>query len=235
MWVKICGITQVEQAIAIARLGATALGFICVPASPRYISPEGIKSIVEALLAETQALSAETQLTTAEPWQINPALELMGVFVDADLSTIAQTVKIAQLTSLQLHGAEAPTFCQQVRDYLPGVKVIKALRIRSQADLETANLYESVVDGLLLDAYHPTLLGGTGKTLDWYQLKSFRPRCPWLLAGGLTPENVLEALTQLAPDGIDLSSGVEISPGIKDLGKVELLFERLQNRVNVSV
>jgi phosphoribosylanthranilate isomerase len=85
------------------------------------------------------------------------------------------------------------------------------------------------VDALLLDAYHPHLLGGTGKTLDWETLQQFRPSCPWLLAGGLTPENVIDALSLLQPSGIDLSSGVERSPGDKDLGKVARLFENVRS------
>jgi phosphoribosylanthranilate isomerase len=85
------------------------------------------------------------------------------------------------------------------------------------------------VDTLLLDAYHPQLLGGTGTTLDWTTLQEFRPNSPWLLAGGLTPDNILEALKRSQPNGIDLSSGVERSPGDKDLDKVALLFEKVQS------
>ena len=96
-----------------------------------------------------------------------------------------------------------------------------------------------IVDALLLDAYHPHvtnpgLLGGTGKTLNWNSLKQFRPRCPWLLAGGITPDNVLDALQQLQPDGIDLSSGIEVAPGDKDLAAVERLFVNLQCCLKVS-
>lgn len=108
---------------------------------------------------------------------------------------------------------------------------MKACRVRSADDLATALSYQPYVDMLLLDAYHPKQLGGTGKTLDWPTLKAFSPDCPWFLAGGLTPDNVLSALAQLSPDGIDLSSGIELSPGHKDLAKARRLFEQLKQRV----
>lgn len=211
MQVKICGITRADQAVAIAHLGATALGFICVPKSPRFIAPAQIQAIVQAL--------EET---------INRLPETVGVFANADLKTLEMTVKTGGLTCIQLHGDETPEFCAEIRRTLPTVSLIKALRIRGLEDLAQAALFEPVVDCLLLDAYHPQLLGGTGKTLDWKSLQVFRPSCSWLLAGGLTPDNIVSALSQIAPDGIDLSSGVEVSPGIKDLDKVKLLFEQLQ-------
>jgi phosphoribosylanthranilate isomerase len=92
------------------------------------------------------------------------------------------------------------------------VKLIKAFRIRSDADLAAVQPYETIIDAILLDAYHPHLQGGTGATLNWRSLQTFRPARPWILAGGLTPGNVSEALELLKPDGIDLSSGVELSP-----------------------
>ncbi|MEM6449080.1 MAG: phosphoribosylanthranilate isomerase [Cyanobacteria bacterium P01_D01_bin.105] len=210
--VKICGITQVEQGVAIAQLGATALGYICVKSSPRYVEATAIASITAAVSA--QYLDVEH----------------FGVFANAPLSEIITTVKTAGLNVVQLHGAETLATCQLLRDALAQsnlskVQLVKAIRVRTNADLPTALSYESVVDRLLLDAYHPDQLGGTGKTLDWPALKSFAPSKPWFLAGGLTPDNVLSALAQLSPDGIDLSSGVERSPGDKDLAKVRQLLE----------
>lgn len=206
MRIKICGITQPDQGCAIAALGATALGFICVPASPRYVSPEKIKAVVE---------------------QLPETIDRIGVFANSTWEEICQTVAACELTGVQLHGDESPEFCHQVRQALPNVEVIKALRVRSSEALAQANVYTSWVDTLLLDAYDPQQLGGTGKTLDWGNLQQFQPGCSWLLAGGLTPENVLEALNQVHPNGIDLSSGVERSPGDKDLTKVAQLFEQL--------
>jgi len=211
--VKICGITRPDQGAAVARLGASALGFICVPESPRYVTPTQIQAIGEHLSSDL----AHNQLP-----------QRIGVFADADLNLICQTVATAQLTGVQLHGQESPGFCQQVRQALPQIEVIKALRIGGSADLAAADDYQSCVDTLLLDAYDPGRLGGTGKTINWQALQSFRCPSPWFLAGGLTPDNILEALDLVQPDGIDLSSGVEHRPGDKDLARVAQLFERLQ-------
>ena len=207
--VKICGITQPAQGRAIAQLGATALGFICVPQSPRYVTPQQIAQIIAAL-------------------EDLPQLpDRVGVFANAEEAAIAAALTIAPLTALQLHGNESPEQCHQIRQRWPDLELIKALRIRHTADLEQAQAYEAVVDTLLLDAYHPEQLGGTGLTLDWGAIAAFRPICPWLLAGGLTPDNIQLALSQASPDGIDLSSGVERSPGDKDLGQVAQLMQQL--------
>lgn len=215
MQVKICGITSVEQGCAIAQLGATALGYICVKKSPRYITPQNITPIVTAV---------------SDEW---PEVQHFGVFANDSLLSILNIVRAAGLTTVQLHGDETPATCHLLRDAfkesgLPKVKLVKALRIQSAEDLETAGSYEPYVDSLLLDAYHPEQLGGTGETIDWRSLQKFSPGRPWFLAGGLTPANVQTALTQISPDGIDLSSGVERSPGDKDLEKVRELFEQIK-------
>lgn len=211
--VKICGITQIDQGRAIAQLGADALGFICVTDSPRYVPPVQIQQIVAAL-----PLSGRGR----------PQCDRVGVFVNATLEQISTTVTVGNLNLVQLHGAESPEFCARLYEYLPpGTGIIKALRIRASADLDRAALYAPRVNMLLLDAYHPAAFGGTGQTLDWPQLQQFRPDCPWFLAGGLTAENLPTALQLLRPDGIDLSSGVERSPGDKDLERVEKLFQVL--------
>lgn len=207
--VKICGIIKPKQGRAIAQLGASALGFICVRRSPRYVLPEQIQAVVQQL-------------------PIDQPVDRIGVFADTSLAEICQIVAIAHLTGVQLHGNESPQFCRQLQLALPEIEVIKALRIRTVETIAQASLYEESVNTLLLDAYHPSTLGGTGKTLDWSMLQGFCPNCPWLLAGGLTPGNVLMALTQVQPSGIDLSSGVEHAPGDKDLVRVSQLFQQLQ-------
>ncbi|PMB19920.1 phosphoribosylanthranilate isomerase [Fischerella thermalis] len=209
MRIKICGITQPQQGKAIADLGATALGFICVTTSPRYVTIKQIQAVVEKLPSKVDSI---------------------GVFANTPPEKIKQTVVDGGLTGVQLHGDESPEFCQQLRELLPGVEIIKALRIRTATDLDKTTIYNLFVDTLLLDAYHPQQLGGTGKTLDWQLLQNFQPSRPWFLAGGLTPHNILEALSQVKPTGIDLSSGVERAPGDKDLQKVAQLFEKLGNR-----
>ncbi len=217
--IKICGITNLEQGRAISKLGATALGFILVPSSPRYISPTQLAFIIPYLPDPVEAILPRN-------------LKTIGVFADSSLEEISQIVRSTGLNAVQLHGQETPEYCRVLRQQLPTVELIKALRIRSAKDLENTISYETVVDTLLLDAYHPQLLGGTGHTLDWSMLQNFTPTCPWFLAGGLNPDNILEALSKLNPDGIDLSSGVELAPGNKDLSKVEKLFQQLKTNKN---
>ncbi|HEY9601145.1 MAG TPA: phosphoribosylanthranilate isomerase [Allocoleopsis sp.] len=208
MRIKICGITKPEQGQAIAQLGATALGFICVQASPRYVTPGQIRAVIEQLLVP---------------------VDCVGVFAEATVEEISWVVAQTGFNVVQLHGSESPEFCQLLRQTLPEVKILKALRVKTSECLDRTAIYTSYVDALLLDAYHPHLLGGTGKTLEWKTLQQFCPSCPWLLAGGLTPDNVVDALSLLQPSGIDLSSGVERSPGDKDLDKVARLFENVRS------
>jgi phosphoribosylanthranilate isomerase len=204
--VKICGITQIDQAIAIAQTGANALGFICVQQSPRYVTPEKIRSIVD---------------------ELPEAIAKIGVFMNADLDGLKEFVTATGLTAIQLHGGEEQDYCKELRDLLPEIEIIKAFRIRRLDDLEWAETFAEEVDWFLLDAYHPDLGGGTGKTLDWAGLDRFRPSKPWFLAGGLNPSNICEALSLTNPNGIDLSSGIEKRPGDKDLDAVTALFEQL--------
>lgn len=210
MRIKICGITTVEQGARIARTGATDLGFICVPSSPRYVNLTKLQTLVTELATEANTV---------------------GVFADFSVATISHVVALTNLDTVQLHGTESVEFCHQLRQALPNAEIIKAWRVRSSSDLAAIQAYAEVVDSLLLDAYHPAALGGTGQTLDWEQLAAFNPSIPWLLAGGLTPENVCMALSQVHPDGIDLSSGVEVSPGDKDLELVDRLFTNLRSRL----
>jgi phosphoribosylanthranilate isomerase len=208
--IKICGLTQGDQARAIAQAGADALGFICVPDSPRYISPQSIRAIVQTLPAQTL--------------RGNP-LTKIGVFANASLDEIVSTVEVAALTGVQLHGQESPEFCEMLRRMLPAAVLIKAFRVRSAETLLETAAYVGTVDAFLLDAYVQTALGGTGETWDWCLVQGFSSALPWFLAGGLTPRNVRIALQQANPPGIDLSSGVERSPGDKDLELVQQLFE----------
>lgn len=213
--VKICGVTQPAQARAIAQLGATTLGFICVPSSPRYVQPDQILNIINQLPVE---------------------IETIGVFADTTMENICQVVEQTNLSGVQLHGSETVEYCKKLGQLLAGREIIKALRIKILADLKLADLYSQVVHTLLLDAYDPEKLGGTGHTLDWQSLQDFFPSCPWLLAGGLNPDNIVLAIQQIINNhpvgyhnfaGVDLSSGVEIAPGDKDLLKVKELFNNL--------
>lgn len=217
MRIKICGITQPEQGQAIANLGATALGFICVRQSPRYIMPAQIQAIIN---------------------ELETPVDRIGVFVDTSVEDIQTVVAIAQLNAIQLHGNESPQFCQALRTALPHCELIKAFRIKDSEVLDRTKDYETVVDTLLLDAYHPHAqhpgqYGGTGQAIEWNLLQTFQPTIPWLLSGGLTPENVLDALQLSQPSGIDVSSGVEIAPGNKDLEKVQQLLGRLRSHTSL--
>ena len=137
MRVKICGITKPDQGRAIVHMGATALGFICVRQSPRYVSPEQIRAVVDAL-----------PTTTA----IGQRLNCIGVFADATLSTICQTAAIAALSGIQLHGRETPEFCVQLRQNLPSIEIIKTIRVRDPTVLSQAAIYADCANTLLLDA-----------------------------------------------------------------------------------
>ncbi|QUS62034.1 phosphoribosylanthranilate isomerase [Synechocystis sp. PCC 7338] len=208
MEVKICGLRHPAQAQAIAALGFTTLGFICVEASPRYVSPREIALVLQSLTAHDE-------------------LSAIGVFANASLPKLGEFLAQTNLNGIQLHGDETPEFCRQVKQAFPQHRLIKALRLRRSEDLAQAEAYYDAVDVLLLDAYHPQQLGGTGQTLPWQKLQQFRPPLPWWLAGGLTPTNVPDALNLLRPDGIDLSSGVEKAPADKDLAKVTQLRAQL--------
>ncbi|CAN1212304.1 phosphoribosylanthranilate isomerase [Tumidithrix helvetica PCC 7403] len=211
MYVKICGITQLEQGLAIAKMGASCLGFICVPSSPRYIDSKQIRLITDKL-----------------PFSVDRVGVFMGVSVDTSVDEICQVVRQSGLSGIQLHGNESPEFCREIKTKLPDRQLIKALNIRSPQELTRVDAYSNYVDAILLDAYDPKLAGGTGKTLDWQMLASFRPPCPWWLAGGLSPENIMNALSQVSPDGVDVSSGVERSPGDKDLERVKNFIEAVK-------
>lgn len=213
--VKICGITRADQARAIAALGADALGFICVPESPRYIAPEKMGEIVTTL--PTTALSGGN-------------LAKIGVFANASFEQIIMTVHQGALTGVQLHGQESLEFCRTLRLKLPQVELIKAFRVQTAETLALTKAYTDTVDTFLLDAFNPHALGGTGETWDWSLVKDFAPQKPWFLAGGLNGGNAIAALTQVNPSGIDLSSGVETAPGEKDLTLVKQLFETLSRQ-----
>ncbi|MBD2090395.1 phosphoribosylanthranilate isomerase [Microcoleus sp. FACHB-1515] len=206
MRVKICGVTRIDQAQAIAQTGADAIGFMCVPQSPRYISPAQIRSITE---------------------QLELPIDPVGVFANDSIDSIVSIVEQTNLNVVQLHGSETPEFCEKLRLHLPDIELIKAFRIRTFDQLAEIHHYQACVDTYLLDAYVPHALGGTGHTIDWQILQEVEFDRPWFLAGGITPDNVLTALSLLKPNGIDLSSGVETAPGNKDIAKVKQLFEQL--------
>ena len=198
--VKICGITRLEDAELAASLGAWALGFILWPGSSRYV-----EEAVAAGIAR----------------RVRRQVELVGVFVNPTLDEVAHAVDGIGLTHVQLHGDEGPAFCTAVAERT-GARVIKALRIGSGADIRDAERFHT--DFHLLDAAAGKAYGGTGRTWDWALAAMRHTRVPVILSGGLTPENVADGIAAVRPWGVDVASGVESAPGIKDPDKMEAFF-----------
>lgn len=192
--VKICGITRPEDARAAAAAGADAIGLVFHPASPRAVSVAQACAILEAL---------------------PPFVTSVGLFVDAAPETVAGVLARCPLDLLQFHGDEAPAYCGAFRR-----PYIKAIRMRGPLDLEAVALTYADARGLLLDAYAPTAAGGTGLTFDWSLIPGGLAR-PLVLAGGLHPGNVAEAVRRVRPYALDVSSGVEAAPGIKDAALIQ--------------
>jgi len=192
VWVKICGVTRLEDALVAVEAGADAVGFVLVPSSPRALQRDRIEEILKAL--------PRTVLT-------------VGVVADEDPEFLHDLLRICPFGALQFHGEESP---EQVLMFKGKVRTIKAFRVKSQEVLKEIPKYRGV-DAVLLDAYDPNRLGGTGISLDWswvQQAKTFG--IPVIVAGGLTPQNVGYVVKQVAPYGVDVSSGVESSVGKKD-------------------
>ncbi|HEV2209863.1 MAG TPA: phosphoribosylanthranilate isomerase [Verrucomicrobiae bacterium] len=202
--VKICGLTNEADALAAANAGADALGFVFYESSPRHVSVERAREIVRRLPA--------------------PVVKV-GVFVNAPEELVLRALSECGLNLLQFHGDEPPEYCSQF-----GIMSMKAFRIRDAASLEAVALYPT--DAWLLDAYSAEVVGGTGATFNWELARTVQGRGrPIFLAGGLTPENVATAIQQVQPYGVDVSSGVETSPGKKDQQKVEAFIHAAKGAV----
>lgn len=188
--IKICGITNLNDALAALDAGADALGFVFYDRSPRHVAVDAAAEIIR---------------------QLPPFAAKVGVFVNATEETVRQTVAKCGLGTLQFHGEESPEFC---RKFSP-LKVIKAFRVKDAASLRQLEVYET--DAWLLDSYAPDQRGGTGATFNWrLACEAGESGRPIILAGGLTPENVAEAVHEVWPYAVDVSSGVESAPGRKD-------------------
>lgn len=190
--VKICGITSLEDALHAAACGADALGFVFYPGSPRFIAAERVRKIIA---------------------ELPPLVTTVGLFVNETPACIGEVVALCGLDAVQLHGDETPAQC-----LCPPARVIKALRLQEGMDEAIFSSYP--VAALLLDAYVPDRFGGTGHRCDWQRAAVVSAQQRVILAGGLTPENVAEAVRLVRPYGVDVSSGVEKRPGEKDPEKV---------------
>jgi phosphoribosylanthranilate isomerase len=204
--VKICGITRAEDAELAVSLGAWALGFILWPQSKRAADPAVAAGIARALRRRP--------------------VELVGVFVNQPLDEIEGYADALGLSYVQLHGDEGPSFCAAVAQRT-GAKVIKAHRVRHAADLRDLERFHT--DLHLLDTAVEGLRGGSGQTWDWSLLAGRRSKTPFLLSGGLTPDNVAEAIAAVRPWGVDVASGTEASPGVKDPAKLEAFFAAVRS------
>ena len=200
MFVKICGITRVEDARLAVALGASAVGFVFWQGSPRPIDPERARTIVDEL-----------------PARVLP----VGVFVNAEPATVEHVVRVARVRAVQLHGEEPAAYCARLT--LP---VIKAVRLGPGRDSQQA-LAVPASCTVLVDSFHPRERGGTGRVADWVQARQVARARPVVLAGGLHADNVAAAIRTVRPWGVDVSSGVESAPGVKDAARMRHFFAAL--------
>ncbi len=200
--IKICGITRLEDALLAAELGASAIGFIFYEKSPRYLLPEAARAI---------------------RLKLPPFVSTVGVFVNESQEKIKEIKDLVGLDYVQLHGEESPEVCEE---FFP--HVIKAVRVKDESDLLKIPPYQGKVSAILLDTYVKGLPGGTGKAFNWELAKEAQKfGLPIILAGGLNPENISQAREQAAPYALDVSSGIEASPGVKDHFLMKELFRKI--------
>lgn len=203
--IKMCGTTNMADAHAAVEAGVDALGFIFFLKSPRNISVEDAGVIIS---------------------QLPPFIDSVGVFVDEDLENILKTVITTGLNHVQLHGRESTDYCKLLKTKLPWIKVLKAFRVGDDhLEKELIYSYDNVIDGFLFDTYTKGQEGGTGHIFNWDLLDQLEVTKPIILAGGLTPDNAATAVKRVVPYGIDINSGVELSPGKKN-------HEALQSLIN---
>jgi phosphoribosylanthranilate isomerase len=199
--VKICGITRLEDAMAAIDAGADALGFVFYPPSPRDVSVAQAREIVA---------------------QLPPFVTTVALFVNADRETIAEVIRETGIDLLQFHGNECPDYCAE-----HGRPWIKAVRMKDDLDLDKVVRDHAGARALLLDAYRPGVPGGTGEAFDWGRIPAeLAGRI--VLAGGLTPDNVADAVRQVKPYAVDVSGGVEAGKGIKDADKIKRFIRGVQ-------
>ena len=207
--IKICGITNEEDAKAAVGLEVNFLGFNFYPRSPRFITPGKAKEIIDALSSDVAKA---------------------GVFVNEEISVIEQASNACSLRLVQLHGDETAVFCEELKHKIPDCKLIKVFRINNEQDVKSIPEFGKIADYYLLDTYSADKFGGTGRTFSWNlacQVKKMGK--PIFLSGGLTPENVEEAIKKIDPFCVDVASGVESYSGKKNLEKMKLFVERAKN------
>jgi phosphoribosylanthranilate isomerase len=200
--IKICGITNLEDALLAADLGADALGFIFYPKSPRYVAPEAAKEIIAHL---------------------PPFVTSVGVFVDEEMSAVSELAEQVGLDWIQVHGQESPDYCRSL-----GRRAIKGFRIKDASSLMELEPFQGAVQAFLLDTYKTGQVGGTGETFDWRLAQQAKKYGQIILAGGLTCENVAQAIKVAQPQAVDTASGTEAEPGKKDPEKLKTFFKTIR-------
>jgi len=212
--IKICGITKTSQARSIAQFRINAIGVIGVKSSPRYVPEEQCIKIFN------------------EVEKVSSNIEKVFVVANEKLETIKRINNRSIPPSvIQLHGNESVDYCSKLKLEFPTIKIWKAFRLKSMIDLNNISQYERNVDAILLDAWDENSLGGTGNRVPIELLINKNFKTPWILAGGISAEIIPEVFSKLRPDGIDASSRLETSPGIKDLKKVESLVSVIREQV----
>ena len=208
--IKICGITSIQQAVQVAELGTNAIGIISVDESPRYISPVKKKEIFKTLK------------------ELYPNIERVTVVKNSSIDSIIKNfLGEPNETIIQLHGDEDIDYCQKLKEKIPCIRLWKAFRIKNKKDLDKIKIYENFVDAILLDSWNKETYGGSGKKIEQKYLEDLSFNKPWWLAGGVSKEWIDEILRKIKPNGIDISSSVEISPGIKDIEKTRILIKEI--------
>jgi phosphoribosylanthranilate isomerase len=215
--VKICGLTRESDIETAVRAGADRVGFVAAPTSPRRISHENLT-----------LFAAKTYKRQFGGWaQVWVVVDWRAEMRDPTSRFEALIKELSEVHTVQLHGGETPEEVAEFRRLVPRVKIVKAIGVATASDLEQVKAFRSA-DGFLLDAKPPRgadRQGGFGKPFDWSILKGFSPGKPWVLSGGLTPENVAEAIRVSGATAVDVSSGVEASPGVKDPAKVKAFIQ----------
>jgi len=204
--IKICGITNLDDALLAAELGADALGFIFYAKSPRNVAPEAAREIIR---------------------QLPPFVAAVGVVVNEEAPVVKDLAARAGLDWVQLHGQESPEYCRSL-----GLKVIKGFRIKDQDSLDLLGAYQGAARALLLDTYKKGQVGGTGASFDWELAREAKKFGRIILAGGLRPENVARAIEVADPDAVDTASGTEAAPGKKDPAKLRAFFKALSSKAD---
>lgn len=205
--IKMCGVTRLEDALVAVEAGVDALGFIFYEKSPRNIDPEEARLIIEAL---------------------PPLVDTVGVFVDRKRNEVEEIIDFCSLAYAQLHGDESPKYCERLARFASPCQVLKVLRVGRGMDRDRLHAYDEHVRGYLLDTLATGSKGGTGKVFDWSLIGGLGLQKPFLLAGGLNEDNILDALKTVRPYGVDVNSGVEKRPGIKDHDRIRRFVHKVR-------